>query len=109
MVKGQPQFDMDEFLAGRMTPVFFGTAIGNFGVREMLDDFGWAPAPQPREAKQREVEAGENKFSGFVFKIQANMIPSIAIALPFCASARVIHKSMKMKHAHRKSGNCRCF
>ena len=59
-----------------MTPVFFGTASGNFGVDHMLDGLtDWAPAPMPRKAESREVVATEEKFSGFVFKIQANMDP----------------------------------
>jgi peptide chain release factor 3 len=70
------KFDQEAYLAGRLTPVFFGTALGNFGIREMLGDFvEWAPAPLPRETDQREVEPTEEKFSGFVFKIQANMDP----------------------------------
>ena len=69
-------FDHDAFLAGRLTPVYFGTALGNFGVKEMLDDFvRLAPPPQPRETDQRIVQPTEDKFSGFVFKIQANMDP----------------------------------
>ena len=94
------QFDLDEFLAGRMTPVFFGTALGNFGVREMLDDFvRWAPAPQPRATQTREIEAGEEKFSGFVFKIQANMDPKHRDRIAFmriCSGKYT--KGMKMKH-----------
>ena len=59
-----------------MTPVFFGTALGNFGVDHMLDGLtDWAPSPMPRKAESREVVATEEKFSGFVFKIQANMDP----------------------------------
>jgi len=70
------EFELESFLAGRLTPVFFGTALANFGVREMLDDFvRWAPPPQPRAAKERVVAADENEFTGFVFKIQANMDP----------------------------------
>ena len=58
-----------------MTPFFFGTTLGNFGVREMLNDFvEWAPAPQPRGASDRTIEASP-EFTGFVFKIQANMDP----------------------------------
>ncbi len=69
-------FDADDFRAGTLTPVYFGTALGNFGVHEMLDGFvEFAPEPQPREAHERTVEPGEEKFSGFVFKIQANMDP----------------------------------
>lgn len=70
------EFDLEAYLAGKLTPVFFGTALGNFGVREMLDHFvEWAPAPQGRMAEQRDVQAREGRFSGFVFKIQANMDP----------------------------------
>ena len=76
-VKGaSDHFDVDEFLAGRQTPVYFGTALGNFGVREMLDDFvRYAPSPQARKAVERVVEPDEARFTGFVFKIQANMDP----------------------------------
>ena len=70
------EFDQQAYLDGKQTPVFFGTALGNFGVEQMLDDFvQWAPAPQNRQAESREVEASEENFSGFVFKIQANMDP----------------------------------
>nr|WP_240687448.1 peptide chain release factor 3 [Alcanivorax sp. 24] len=69
-------FDLERFLDGRLTPVFFGTALGNFGVDHMLDGLvKWAPAPQPRVAVERKVEAEEPKMTGFVFKIQANMDP----------------------------------
>jgi peptide chain release factor 3 len=69
-------FDLDAFLAGRQTPVFFGSAINNFGVQEVLQALvDWAPPPQPRDATTRIVEPGEKSFSGFVFKIQANMDP----------------------------------
>ncbi len=69
-------FDLDAYLAGTLTPVFFGTALGNFGVRELLDHFvQWAPLPRGRAADQRVVAATEETFSGFVFKIQANMDP----------------------------------
>jgi len=71
-----PEFDLGEFLAGRQSPVFFGSAINNFGVREILDALvAWAPQPQPRAATTRSVEANEKAFTGFVFKIQANMDP----------------------------------
>ncbi|EGJ09699.1 MULTISPECIES: peptide chain release factor 3 [Rubrivivax] len=72
-----PGFDEAEFLAGRQTPMFFGSAINNFGVREVLDALvDMAPAPGPRPALQREVQPGEPKFTGVVFKIQANMDPA---------------------------------
>jgi peptide chain release factor 3 len=68
------EFDLELFLKGELTPVYFGTALGNFGVDHMLEGLTeWAPAPQTREAIERPVEATEEKFSGFVFKIQANM------------------------------------
>ncbi|MCD1125310.1 peptide chain release factor 3 [Jinshanibacter sp. LJY008] len=70
------EFELNSFLAGELTPVFFGTALGNFGVDHMLDGLvDWAPAPMPRKTDVREVSAMEEKFSGFVFKIQANMDP----------------------------------
>ena len=69
-------FDLQEYLAGRLTPVFFGSAISNFGVRELLDEFvAHAPAPRPRATLKRLVQPAEEKLSGFVFKIQANMDP----------------------------------
>ncbi|MGK2959782.1 MAG: peptide chain release factor 3 [Candidatus Malihini olakiniferum] len=67
-------FDQDAFLVGSLTPVFFGTALGNFGIDHMLDGLvAWAPAPMPRNTDVRTVTALEEKFTGFVFKIQANM------------------------------------
>ncbi len=77
LVKGAShEFDLEMFLAGELTPVFFGTALGNFGVDHMLDGLTeWAPAPLSRETSDRVVEATEDKLSGFVFKIQANMDP----------------------------------
>jgi peptide chain release factor 3 len=72
-----PAFDEAEFLAGHQTPMFFGSAINNFGVREVLDALvDLAPPPGPKPAIQRVVEPTEPKFSGVVFKIQANMDPA---------------------------------
>ena len=72
-----PEFDKQEFLAGRQTPVLFGSAINNFGVQEVLDTLvDLAPPPGSRVAVQRTVQAIEDKFSGVVFKIQANMDPA---------------------------------
>lgn len=70
-------FELKHYLQGSQTPVFFGSAINNFGVKEMLDAFvELAPAPGVRQAATREVSAMEEAFSGFVFKIQANMNPA---------------------------------
>ena len=78
LIRGaSPEFDHAAFLAGRQTPVFFGSAINNFGVREVLDALvGLAPSPRSRMALQREVQPSERRFSGVVFKIQANMNPA---------------------------------
>ena len=72
-----PAFDQAAFLAGEQTPMFFGSAVNNFGVQEVLDALvELAPAPAAREAIQRKVQPTEKKFSGVVFKIQANMDPA---------------------------------
>jgi peptide chain release factor 3 len=77
LVRGaSPSFDLALYLAGKQTPVFFGSAVNNFGVRELLHAFvKHSPAPRPRSARERVVDALEPKLSGFVFKIQANMDP----------------------------------
>lgn len=94
------EWDAEAFMAGQLTPVFFGTALGNFGVREMLDNFvEWAPSPIARQTQTREVAADEAKFSGFVFKIQANMDPKHRDRIAFmriCSGK--YSKGMKMKH-----------
>ena len=65
----------------KLPPVYFGTALGNFTVKEMLDDFvKWAPMPQSRQTESRIVSAEEEEFSGFVFKIKRIWIPIIATA-----------------------------
>jgi peptide chain release factor 3 len=77
LVRGAcPEFDAEEYLAARQTPVFFGSALSNFGVKELLDEFvRHAPSPLPRETEQRVVAPAEDELTGFVFKIQANMDP----------------------------------
>jgi peptide chain release factor 3 len=77
LVKGAcPELRLDEYLAARQSPVFFGSALSNFGVKELLDEFvEHAPPPLPRESEQRMVAPDEEKLTGFVFKIQANMDP----------------------------------
>jgi len=70
------ELKVDDYLTGKVAPVFFGSAVNNFGVRELLDCFlDIAPNPLPRETTVREVFPDENEFSGFVFKIHANMDP----------------------------------
>jgi peptide chain release factor 3 len=72
-----PEFDRAAFLSGKQTPMFFGSAINNFGVQEVLDALvDLAPAPAERASLQRVVQPQEKKFSGVVFKIQANMDPA---------------------------------
>jgi peptide chain release factor 3 len=69
-------FDVEAYKAGKLAPVFFGSAMNNFGVRELLEKFiEIAPTPRSRETETREVEPVEPKFSGFVFKIHANIDP----------------------------------
>lgn len=78
LVKGASHvYEREAFLAGKITPVYFGSAVNNFGIRELLNGFTRdTPGPQAREAKERVVEPAEAKFTGFVFKIQANMDPN---------------------------------
>ena len=71
------EFDLETFLQGKQTPVFFGSAVNNFGLQELLDGFAmYAPPPKGRETEDRFVKADEDKMTGFVFKIQANMDPA---------------------------------
>ncbi|MCF8024123.1 MAG: peptide chain release factor 3 [Desulfobacteraceae bacterium] len=95
-------FDMEDFLNGSQTPVFFGSAINNFGVCELLDTFvEIAPPPQPRPAATRMVYPEEKEFSGFVFKIQANMDPAHRDRIAFLriCSGR-FERGMRVRH-HR--------
>ncbi|MBH5329300.1 peptide chain release factor 3 [Eikenella sp. S3360] len=94
------EFDLDEFLSGSLTPVFFGSAINNFGIQEILNSLiDWAPAPKPRDATVRMVEPDEPKFSGFIFKIQANMDPKHRDRIAFLrVCSGKFERGMKMKH-----------
>ena len=79
-----PSFNGEEYLNGKLQPVFFGSALNNFGVRELLDCFiEIAPKPQPKSSDTREVKPEEKNFSGFVFKIHANMDPKHRDRLAF--------------------------
>jgi peptide chain release factor 3 len=71
-----PELDVQDYLDGKVAPVFFGSAVNNFGVKELLDTFiRFAPPPLIRETTVREVKPDEKKFTGFIFKIHANMDP----------------------------------
>ncbi|MDX2219679.1 MAG: peptide chain release factor 3 [Burkholderiales bacterium] len=102
-------FDLQEFLSGKQTPVFFGSGINNFGVQEVLQALiDWAPPPKPRvagvdHAGVREVQPTEPKFSGFVFKIQANMDPKHRDRIAFfrVCSGRYT-PGMKVQHIREK-------
>ena len=79
-----PPFENQTYLNAEVSPVFFGSALYNFGVKELLECFiDIAPTPRPSEAEERHVEAYENKFTGFVFKIHANMDPKHRDRLAF--------------------------
>ncbi len=80
-----PEFDKKEYLKGELAPVFFGSALNNFGVQELLDCFvEIAPSPRPVQAEEREVKPEESKFTGFVFKITANIDPNHRSCIAFC-------------------------
>jgi len=95
-------FDLTDFLKGSQTPVFFGSAINNFGVRELLNTFiDIAPAPMPRSATTRTVAPEEEPFSGFVFKIQANMDPAHRDRIAFLrVCSGCFQRGMTVRH-HR--------
>jgi len=101
LVKGAShKFDLEAYLAGKLTPVFFGSAVNNFGVKELLDALvEYAPAPPARKTLSRTVKADEETFSGFVFKIQANMDPAHRDRIAFiriCSGQYT--KGMKVRH-----------
>ena len=101
LVKGAShEFELQSFLEGKLTPVFFGSAINNFGVQELLDALvSYSPAPPSRHTDTREVSPEEEKFSGFVFKIQANMDPQHRDRIAFlrvCSGS--YEQGMKVHH-----------
>jgi peptide chain release factor 3 len=101
LVKGAShEFDFADYLAGKLTPVFFGSAINNFGILELLDAFAeFAPSPRPRQAEQRVVAPEEDKFTGFVFKVQANMDPAHRDRIAFLrVCSGKFDKGMKVNH-----------
>lgn len=79
-----PEFDVNTYLNGDIAPVFFGSALNNFGVKELLDCFvRIAPSPRPIQAIERKVDPEEDNFSGFIFKIHANMDPNHRSCIAF--------------------------
>ena len=94
-----PEFDAKAFLAGQQTPMLFGSAVNNFGVREVLDALvDLAPPPDKRDTLQRTVEPTESKFTGVVFKIQANMDPAHRDRIAFLRVASGhFERGMKLK------------
>jgi len=105
LIKGAcPEFSPEKFLAGRQTPVFFGSALNNFGVEEFLDYLvRFSPPPLPRKAVERTINPDEQAFSGFVFKIQANMDPAHRDRVAFLRICSGAYRSgMKMHHVRIK-------
>ncbi|HLR77561.1 MAG TPA: peptide chain release factor 3 [Burkholderiaceae bacterium] len=92
-------YDHSEFLSGRQTPLFFGSAINNFGVQEVLDALvDMAPPPGPRKALERDVHPDEKKFTGVVFKVQANMDPAHRDRVAFVrVSSGVFERGMRLR------------
>ncbi len=99
-----PAFDKEAYLKGELQPVFFGSALNNFGVKELLDCFiDIAPTPQPKMSDTRLVDSKEQKFSGFVFKIHANMDPKHRDRLAFVKVVSGIFKR-NTNYLHVKQG-----
>lgn len=95
-----PDFDVNKYLAGKLAPVFFGSALNTFGVKELLDCFvEIAPAPRPIQAEERQVNPEEPSFSGFVFKIHANMDPNHRSCIAFVkVCSGIFERNAPYKH-----------
>lgn len=99
-----PKFDQKEYLEGKLQPVFFGSALNNFGVKELLDAFiEIAPTPQPKKAEERLVDSKEKSLTGFVFKIHANMDPKHRDRLAFVKIVSGVFKR-NAPYLHVRSG-----
>jgi peptide chain release factor 3 len=99
-----PTFDRQSFLEGHMTPIWFGSAINSFGVKELMDGIGaYGPEPQPQSAQPRQVSPEEKTVAGFVFKVQANMDPKHRDRVAFVrlASGHFL-RGMKLTHVRTK-------
>jgi peptide chain release factor 3 len=99
--EGTKKFELAPFREGHLTPVFFGSALKNFGVRDLLEALGdYAPQPRAQAADKRMVEAAENKLTAFVFKIQANMDPNHRDRIAFARlCSGKLTRGMKVKVA----------
>lgn len=99
-----PPFDHQAFLDGTLTPIWFGSAINSFGVKELMDGIGtYGPVPQPQQAEPRQVSPDEKKVAGFVFKVQANMDPKHRDRVAFVRMASGHFKrGMKLTHVRSK-------
>jgi peptide chain release factor 3 len=99
-----PKFDRQSFLEGHMTPIWFGSAINSFGVRELMDGIGeFGPLPQPQKSAGRTIDPAETPVTGFVFKVQANMDPKHRDRVAFVRLASGhFERGMKMTHVRTK-------
>ncbi|MCP3969667.1 MAG: peptide chain release factor 3 [Rhodobacteraceae bacterium] len=99
-----PPFDAQSFLEGHLTPIWFGSAINSFGVRELMDGIArYGPVPQPQAAQPRQVAPEENTVAGFVFKVQANMDPKHRDRVAFVRMASGhFRRGMKLTHVRTK-------
>ena len=99
-----PAFDAQSLLDGTLTPIWFGSAINSFGVKELMEGIGrFGPQPQPQKASPRQIAPDENKVSGFVFKVQANMDPKHRDRVAFVRlSSGHFNRGMKLTHVRTK-------
>jgi peptide chain release factor 3 len=99
-----PAFNRQSFLEGHMTPIWFGSAINSFGVKELMDGMGeFGPEPQPQKAAERQISAEEEAVTGFVFKVQANMDPKHRDRVAFVRLASGhFERGMKLTHVRTK-------
>ena len=95
-----PEFSEADYLSGKVAPVFFGSALNTFGVKELLDCFvRIAPSPRPTKAEERTVEPQEEAFTGFVFKIHANMDPNHRSCIAFVkVCSGIFRRNANYKH-----------
>ncbi len=101
-----PEFQVDDYLKGELAPVFFGSALNNFGVEELLNCFvEIAPSPRPTKAEERMVNPDEAKFSGFIFKITANIDPNHRSCIAFCkvCSGKFVRNNPYLHVRHGKT------